>query len=142
MIKRMACAVTIFITLWCPAAGTYTEKGPGPAPAVQVSRGEPRYKTMVLVATAYIETGNRTFTGTWPEAGRTVAVDPKVIPLGTRLYVEGWGWVVAEDTGGAIKGRKIDIYMDSLDQALEFGRKNVVVKIPLEAVVNERNYYH
>jgi 3D (Asp-Asp-Asp) domain-containing protein len=87
-----------------------------------------------MEATAYVETGNMTFAGVWPVAGRTVAVDPEVIPLGTRLHVEGWGWVVAEDTGGAIKGNKIDIYMGSLAQALEFGRRNVAVKIPVEAV--------
>ena len=133
MVKKLAVVITISLTLWCPSTAHYSEQGPRPpAPAGESSRGEPRYVTMVMEATAYVETGYRTFTGTWPVAGRTVAVDPKVIPLGTRLYVESWGWVVAEDTGGLIKGNKIDIYMDSKTQALEFGRRNVGVKIPLE----------
>lgn len=125
---RLTMLLTICLLIWCPSTGTFTEKGP-PPPAAEVSRGEPRY--MVLDATAYVETGSRTFTGTWPQAGRTVAVDPKVIPLGTRLYIEGYGWVVAEDTGGAIKGNKIDIFMDDEDRSLEFGRRNVIVRIPV-----------
>lgn len=132
MVKKIAVlVVTISLTMWCLPQDPYVEHGPiHKPPAIEASRGEARCLVMVMEATAYVETGNKTFTGTWPAAGRTVAVDPKVIPLGTRMYVEGWGWVVAEDTGGAIKGKKIDIYVDSKAQALKFGRKNVVVKIP------------
>ena len=50
-----------------------------------------------------------TATGTQVTPGRTVAVDPAVIPLGTRLYIDGVGWRVAEDTGGAVKGYIIDL---------------------------------
>jgi 3D (Asp-Asp-Asp) domain-containing protein len=55
-------------------------------------------KTVVVEATAYTWTGNKTATGTWPKVG-TIAVDPEVIPMGTRLYVEGYGWGIAADTG-------------------------------------------
>ncbi|MBC7340849.1 MAG: 3D domain-containing protein [Clostridia bacterium] len=79
-------------------------------------------------ATAYTHTGNRTATGTWPEVG-TVAVDPKVIPLGTRLWVEGYGWGTALDTGRLIRGRRIDVFMPSRAEALEWGRKRVRVRI-------------
>ncbi len=64
-----------------------------------------------------------TFTGTTVEQGRTVAVDPKVIPLGWWIYIEGVGLRRAEDIGSAIKGKKVDVYMDSEDQANIFGRK-------------------
>lgn len=58
-----------------------------------------------------------------------VAVDPKVIPLGTWLYIEGYGVALAADTGSAIKGRNIDVAFDTEDQCMNFGRKNVKVYI-------------
>jgi 3D (Asp-Asp-Asp) domain-containing protein len=58
-----------------------------------------------------------------------VAVDPRVIPLGTKLYVEGYGYSIAADTGSAIKGNKIDLYMDSLSAAYRWGRRTVTVYI-------------
>lgn len=67
--------------------------------------------------------GNRTASGTRVKQGQTIAVDPKVIPLGWWVYIEGLGFRRAEDTGGAIKGKKIDVYYDSLKAANNFGRK-------------------
>jgi 3D (Asp-Asp-Asp) domain-containing protein len=58
-----------------------------------------------------------------------VAVDPRFIPLGTRLYVEGYGYAVAADTGGAIKGAKIDLGHDTMAKARAVGRKKVRVHI-------------
>jgi uncharacterized protein YabE (DUF348 family) len=65
----------------------------------------------------------KTFTGTTVAEGRTIAVDPKVIPLGWWVYIEGLGYRRAEDTGSAIKGQKIDVYFDSHDYANKFGLK-------------------
>ena len=56
-----------------------------------------------------------------------VAVDPRVIPLGTRLYVEGYGFSLAADVGGAIRGYKIDLFMEDLSDALRFGRRDLYV---------------
>lgn len=64
-----------------------------------------------------------TATGTKTTEGRTIAVDPDVIPLGWWVYIEGIGFRRAEDTGGAILGNKIDIYFDSVDYARQFGIK-------------------
>lgn len=61
-----------------------------------------------------------TATGTVATQGRTIGVDPKVIPYGTEVYIEGLGWRVAEDTG-AIQNQHIDVYMDSHDAALHSG---------------------
>lgn len=60
---------------------------------------------------------------------KVVAVDPNVIPLGTKLYVEGYGYAVAGDTGGAIKGKHVDLFMPSTEDALQWGRRTVKVKI-------------
>jgi 3D (Asp-Asp-Asp) domain-containing protein len=62
-----------------------------------------------------------TATGTAARAGRTVAVDPKVIPLGSKIYIEGLGERIAEDTGGGIKGNHIDVYLGTVPQAVNFG---------------------
>lgn len=88
----------------------------------------PEPETITFEATAYTWTGYRTATGTWPSRG-TVAVDPRVIPLGTELYIEGYGPAVAADTGGAIQGQKIDLYMDSEHECLQWGRRKVEVQI-------------
>lgn len=61
-----------------------------------------------------------TATGTVCEEGRTVAVDPEVIPMGSVLYIGGNRYI-AEDVGGAVQGRHIDIYFESHEDALEFG---------------------
>ena len=65
----------------------------------------------------------RTSRGLIPKEGRTIAVDPKVIPYGTTVYIEGYGYFVAEDCGGAIKGNRIDIFTNSYSHAISQGRK-------------------
>ncbi|MGC8362995.1 3D domain-containing protein [Bacillus subtilis] len=60
---------------------------------------------------------------------KVVAVDPSVIPLGSTVEVEGYGYAVASDTGGAIKGNRIDLFMASETDARNFGRRSVTVKI-------------
>jgi 3D (Asp-Asp-Asp) domain-containing protein len=92
----------------------------------EVSRGGERIMTME--ATAYTWTGQRTASGTWPAVG-TAAVDPEVIPLGTRLWIEGYGEAVAEDTGGLVKGNIIDLYFPTESECWEFGRRQVEVRI-------------
>ena len=64
--------------------------------------------------------GGPTASGVMPKAGRTIAVDPKVIPLGSKVKINGHTYV-AEDTGGAIKGNRIDVYHSSHSAALDFG---------------------
>ena len=65
----------------------------------------------------------RTSRGLIPKEGRTIAVDPKVIPYGSTVYIEGYGYFIAEDCGGAIKGSKIDIFTNSYSHAISQGRK-------------------
>lgn len=63
-----------------------------------------------------------------PDA-KVIAVDPDVIPLGSEVYVEGYGYATAEDTGGAINGNKIDLHVPSKEEASEFGVQTVDVTI-------------
>jgi 3D (Asp-Asp-Asp) domain-containing protein len=58
-----------------------------------------------------------------------VAVDPKVIPLGTELYITGYGYAIAGDTGGAIKGNKIDLFFDTLAECYQYGARQVEVYV-------------
>lgn len=58
-----------------------------------------------------------------------IAVDPRVIKLGTRIYVEGYGTAVAADTGGAIKGNRIDVCFNTHKEAINWGRKKVKIMI-------------
>jgi 3D (Asp-Asp-Asp) domain-containing protein len=100
-------------------------------------------RVLEMEATAY-DSGPQS-TGKWSAAGRTytgkkaqfgmVAVDPKVIPLGSKLFIEGYGYAVAEDIGGAIKGLRIDLFFESRKEALQFGRRKVKVYIIDDAEV-------
>lgn len=98
---------------------------------------EPGGRVLTMEATAYIlEDGNGdglTSTLRRPVVGRTVAVDPNYIPYNTKLTINGIDGYIAEDTGGAIKGNRIDIYFgegqEAHRKAMEFGRQTVRVQI-------------
>ena len=77
--------------------------------------------------TFYTHTGNRTKSGVYPKMERTIAVDPNVIPLGSILYVEGYGVFIAEDTGGKIKGNRLDIFVNTKQEAVNLGVKKAKV---------------
>ena len=89
-------------------------------------------RVLTMQASAYSAqdpgNGNYTATGSRLKKG-IVSVDPKLIPLGTRLYIEGYGYAVADDVGGAIKGHRIDLAYDSRSEALQFGRQTVKVYV-------------
>lgn len=104
-------------------------------------------KAIKMMATAYEagprSTGKRpgdkgygiTASGARAKRG-TVAVDPRVIPLGTKLYVKSltpgvpdYGYAIAQDTGGAIKGNRIDLFMNTVWECMQFGRRPVMVYI-------------
>lgn len=91
-----------------------------------------RYRAVIDArATAYSPAsagGYITYSGTRVRRG-IVAVDPRVIPLGTRMYVEGYGYAIAEDIGGAIKGNKVDVAFLSLDECYQWGVRDVKVYI-------------
>lgn len=91
-------------------------------------------KTMTMEATAYSTAqpglGRYTANGTDLHTNpRVIAVDPSIIPLGTKVTVEGYGTYIAADTGGAIKGNRIDIHFSTVQECINFGRKNVKITI-------------
>ena len=98
--------------------------------AHEVSRGGGR--ALYVSATAYSAhdpgNGNRTATGTLVRRG-VIAVDPSVIPLGTRVFIPGYGEAVAEDIGAGIHGQRIDVAFDTHAEALMFGRQDLEIFI-------------
>jgi len=88
---------------------------------------QPR-QVITVQATAYTHTGNNTYTGVYPHIG-TIAVDPAVIPLGSHLWIEGYGYGIAQDTGGLIKGKRIDLFMDTVGECRSWGRRKVEVYV-------------
>ncbi|MBE3588271.1 MAG: DUF348 domain-containing protein [Thermoanaerobacteraceae bacterium] len=98
----------------------------------EVSRGGRNIRfsrALDMVATAYsYGTGSHTATGSRVRFG-VAAVDPRVIPLGTRLYVDGYGYATALDVGSAIKGNRIDLFLESEAQARRWGVRRVKVYV-------------
>ncbi len=142
---EMSSSVVVLDTVVSEPVSQVIERGVNDV--VSTSRGDVRFKeALILNASAYdlsfASTGKRpgdpgygiTASGTTARPG-TVAVDPRVIPLGTKLYVESldgsrdYGFAIAEDTGGAIKGYKIDLFYNSNAAAMSFGRRDVKVYI-------------
>ncbi|MPM89146.1 hypothetical protein SDC9_136254 [bioreactor metagenome] len=105
----------------------------GTRDTINTSRGAQRFRSVAwMEATAYLPTDGSaeglTATGI-PARRGIVAVDPDIIPLGTRVYIPGYGVGLAADTGGAIIGNKIDLCMESSSEAWRFGRRDVKVYI-------------
>jgi uncharacterized protein YabE (DUF348 family) len=108
-----------------------------PVSTATVSRGNDSVaKEFYVSSTAYTANCNgcsgTTATGVNLRANpnaKVIAVDPNVIPLGTKVYVEGYGYAVAADTGSAIKGNKIDVFIPSKSAAYRWGSKKVKIKI-------------
>lgn len=94
-----------------------------------VSRKQIKGVPMRVGATAYCG-DTITSTGVTPVEGTTIAVDPNIIPYGTRVYIPEFNKVfIAQDCGSAIKGNRIDIFMNSYSQAMEWGYKDITIYI-------------
>lgn len=106
-----------------------------PSQAAETSEHQPK-KTFSIMSTAYTRDceGCIGITKMGIDLNKNpdqkvIAVDPDVIPLGTKVYVEGYGEAIAADTGGAIKGMLIDVYMQSHEEAIRWGRRPVQLTI-------------
>jgi len=94
-----------------------------------VSRGGETFRyseVREMVASAYTHTGNNTASGIYPHYG-VAAVDTSVIPMGTKMYVEGYGYAIARDRGSAIKGNRIDLFFETRSEAMSWGVRRVKV---------------
>ena len=133
--KLLLLNILIALSL-CPAPvapdvnteGLYTVEIVEPAPKQETVQIE-------VLATAYCgciqccgKSDCITATGTRATEGRTIAADPRVIPYGTHVLIDGHEYIV-EDCGGAINGNRIDIYFESHEDALQFGVQTVTVEI-------------
>lgn len=100
------------------------------------TKSSSKWRTMTVEASAYtlVKNGDKlggtglTSTGAVPTANRTIAVDPTVIPYGSLIKYNGVTYT-AEDTGGMIKGNKVDIFMNTLEECLTFGRKDIEIQV-------------
>ncbi|PAC80349.1 hypothetical protein CHI05_17570 [Bacillus sp. 7788] len=118
------------------AIGTQvSNKEPNATPAVSRSN-ESSGKEFYVASTAYTAScagcTGRTSTGFDLKANpgaKVIAVDPSVIPLGSKVYVEGYGYAVASDTGSAIKGNKIDVFVPNKSAAYQWGNKRVKIRV-------------
>jgi 3D (Asp-Asp-Asp) domain-containing protein len=112
-------------------AAQVTEQNPSslspPEAAAVVSAGGWSARTLTVSATGYSIRGS-TATGA-PTGPGVVAVDPGVIPLGTRMTIPGYGEGVAADTGGAVRGASIDLWFPTLAQARAWGRRTVTITL-------------
>lgn len=147
----MSKLLCVAITMLCIAIATVIPSGSSEIVAEPISvtettttetvtetTTEPPNKTMTVIATAYCPcerccgkwADGITASGVKAKANRTIAVDKNIIPLGTSVIINDKIYV-AEDTGSAIKGNKIDIYFDSHEQALEFGRQTIEIEVLL-----------
>ena len=119
-----------------PAKAPVQASAPAAAPAAPAPATQQAGKEMTVSATAYTAycagCSGTTATGQDLRSNpnqKVIAVDPTVIPLGSKVWVEGYGTAIAGDTGGAIKGNKIDVFIPSQSAALEWGRKNITIKV-------------
>jgi len=118
-----------------PSTSTSAPKESTPIAAAPTTKAAAS-KEIIVEATAYTASceGCSGITSTGinllenPDA-KVISVDPSVIPLGSKVYVEGYGEAIAGDTGGAIKGNKIDVFIPSKEDAINFGRKQLKVTI-------------
>jgi 3D (Asp-Asp-Asp) domain-containing protein len=105
-----------------------------PVYITNIKQVERKTEWFYFVATGYSAndptqgTNDITATGKEIEKGM-IAVDTKIIPLGTKIEIKDMGFFVAEDTGGKIKGNRIDIYFDTKEEAKDFGRKTIWVRV-------------
>jgi len=147
MKKKIIIATFVLLFLLSFSSGLSYSQGVGQVNKIQpvnlveksinsdiVKEEEKKKDYIIMEASAYTKSHEEqthkgiTKSGTQVSRG-TASVDPRIIPLKTKLYIEDYGEAIALDTGESIKGNRIDLYMETKKEAFEFGRKKVKVYI-------------
>ena len=121
--------------LTLPAKKSAAKKAPAKKKVVKKKAPAKKVlKTVRVSSSAYsrAQRGMSNYTATGIDLrkkSKVIAVDPKVIKLGSKVYVPGYGEAIAGDTGGAIRGKKIDVHMNSVNACYNWGRRTVNVKV-------------
>ena len=141
--KKVLAIILVAITIFCNGfkpTNTYAQESNSntrieisnkDSKVINIKRGFDKMngKEMKVRATAYCN-DPITSTGKKPRPYHTLAVDPKIIPYGTRVYIPEFNKVfIAEDCGGAIKGNRIDIYMNNEFECRQWGVRNITIII-------------
>ena len=141
--KKVLAIILVAITIFCSGfkpTNTYAQESNSntrievsnkDSKVINIKRGFDKMngKEMKVRATAYCN-DPITSTGKKPRPYHTIAVDPKIIPYGTRVYIPEFNKVfIAEDTGGAIKNNRIDIYMNNEYECRQWGIRNITIII-------------
>ncbi|MBD3917520.1 3D domain-containing protein [Paenibacillus sp. PR3] len=136
--------IGLSVLLYGAEAADGRQAAPAAAEAAPVIPDGKEITTIEVIATGYTagveSTGKRpghpqygiTYSGVKVKRGRlsTIAADPKVFPIGTLLYIPDYGYGVVADTGSAIKGKRIDLYFDTIKQVYDqWGKRKVQVKV-------------
>jgi len=123
--------VTLFSTLSLTDGNDMIKMPEGQWLKIKVTAYEPSERSCGIWADGITATGK-------PVKMGTIAVDPKLIPMGSRLFVPQYGWGVAEDIGGAIKGNRIDVFFWTVDEALEWGVKELDIFVAARPLTDPR----
>lgn len=118
------------------SAATAPSKAAAPAAKPATAQQKAKFKEITVQATAYTASCKNcsgiTYTGINLKKNpnvKVISVDPKVIPLGSKVYVPGYGEAIAGDKGSAVKGNKIDVFISNKQQALQWGKKTIKIKV-------------
>ncbi|MGH4124268.1 MAG: 3D domain-containing protein [Clostridium sp.] len=126
-LKKLAASRTITLSRGSDSSKSSTSKSDAIPTDVSNSTNYFSIQSTAYSSDGFTSSGSKTNRD--PNGYSTIAVDPRVIPMGSKLYVEGYGYAIAADTGSAIKGNIIDVFFNTEAEARNWGRRTVKIRI-------------